>query len=85
MSESKMIRVIHKVMAYIEGVTYRAGDEATIAEHHFNEAVHTLVEEPAAAPAAPATDTPATAADAAAGEGSPAAGATPAGAVEPQP
>lgn len=58
MSEGKLIRVIHKVAAYIEGRSYRPGDEAVIAESHFNESVHTLAEGETLTPTDPAQKPP---------------------------
>lgn len=57
MSESNLVRVIHKVRAFIGGRTYDPGEEALISENDFHESVHTRVDEPAAVEAAdPATD-----------------------------
>lgn len=41
-----MIKVIHKVRAYIAGRTYGPGEEGLIDEVHFNESVHEKVAEP---------------------------------------
>lgn len=47
MSESNLVRVIHKVRAFIGGRTYDPGEEALISENDFHESVHTRVDEPA--------------------------------------
>lgn len=52
-----MLRVLTKVACYIEGAWHAAGTEIVIAEKHFHDSVHTLIEEiegkePAVVPAA---------------------------------
>lgn len=57
-----MLRVLVKVVTFVNGAVHKAGDEITIAEHLFSEEVHTLLEDlgvetaPAPEPAPPAAE-----------------------------
>lgn len=40
-----MLKVLTKTATFVENVWHAAGEEIVIAEHHFSEEVHTLLED----------------------------------------